>query len=125
MVALLMLVTMAAPIVEAQQVSRKLARNRQPSRSQRVIVTTVMTLTDLSYALALLPSFAVVCIETLQANHQCHAELAESSALRRARDELARDLIEARAQLVQCSSALKEAQAQAARIPRTKSVRAL
>ena len=62
--------------------------------------------------------FAVVCIETLQANHQCHA-------LRRARDELARDLIEARAQLVQCSSALKEAQAQAARIPRTKSVRAL
>jgi hypothetical protein len=33
MVALLMLVTMAAPIVEAQQVSRKLARNRQPSHS--------------------------------------------------------------------------------------------
>jgi hypothetical protein len=69
--------------------------------------------------------FAVVGLETLQTNHQCHAELAESSALRRARDELARDLIEARAQLVQCSSALKEAQAQAARIPRTKSVRAL
>jgi hypothetical protein len=51
--------------------------------------------------------------------------LAESSALRRARDELAGDLIEARAQLAQCSSALKGAQAQAARIPGTKSVRAL
>ena len=55
LVALLMMLvtTMAAPIIEAQQVSRNLARNRQPSNSTLERVVIVMRFVIIINALAL------------------------------------------------------------------------
>jgi hypothetical protein len=54
-VALLMMLvtTMAAPIIEAQQVSRNLARNRQPAARLSETVVIVMTFVIITNALAL------------------------------------------------------------------------
>ena len=50
--------------------------------------------------------FQTPILRRWQANSLCHAELAELNALRRERDKLALELVDARTQLTQCDTAL-------------------